>query len=61
MIHLEISEHERQVLCDVLKTQLSDLSYEIANTDNKGFRDQLKARRDALQNILAAAEKAPAS
>ena len=54
MIHLDLDDEEKQALSQALKSYLSDLSYEIADTDNMEFREQLKAKRDVLQKVMDA-------
>ena len=54
MVKLELTLDQAGVLKDVLEKVLRDLSYEIADTDTKNFRDQLKARRDALAAVVEA-------
>ncbi len=54
MIHIDLSEEERDMLAEVLEAYLSDLNYEIADTDTSTFRDQLKLRRTTLEKVLAA-------
>jgi hypothetical protein len=49
---LLLTNQEKEALILLLEGNLSDLSVEIADTDRKNFRDQLKARRDVLQKIL---------
>ncbi|NIQ11782.1 MAG: hypothetical protein GWO08_18265, partial [Gammaproteobacteria bacterium] len=51
MIHLDLDDEERAILGEVLKSYLSDLSYEIADTDMQDFREMLKAKRAVLQKI----------
>ena len=51
MIKLELDEQETEVLSKVLRNYLSDLSYEIADTDNLDFRNELKAKRAVLEKI----------
>ncbi len=58
MVRLDLDEQERQILDETLKSYLSDLSYEIADTDQKDYRDQLKARRAVLEKIKNALEGA---
>jgi hypothetical protein len=53
MTKLELSVEERDVLTDTLQIYLSNLSYEIANTDSMDFRDGLKHKREILSNILS--------
>ena len=57
MIHLRLEEQEKQILDEVLTSYLSDLSYEIANTDKQDFREQLKARRTVLEKIKKVLEQ----
>ncbi|RME34883.1 MAG: hypothetical protein D6786_03540 [Gammaproteobacteria bacterium] len=54
MIHIDLSEEERDLLAEVLESYLSDLRYEIADTDTSTFRDQLKLRQAALEKVLSA-------
>ena len=58
MIHLDLDEQERKILDETLQSYLSDLSYEIADTDTRDYRDQLKARRAVLEKIKQALEQA---
>jgi len=58
MVHLDLNENEKQALSTALKSYLSDLSYEIADTDKKSFRDELKTRRELLQRVLDAIDSA---
>ena len=51
MIHLDLNEQESQVLALALQSYLSNLSYEIADTDQQDFQDQLKDRRAVLEKI----------
>jgi len=51
MTQLELSVEEREVLADTLQIYLSNLSYEIANTDSMDFREGLKHKREILNNI----------
>lgn len=58
MIHLDLDDEEKAILGGVLKSYLSDLSYEIADTDMQDFREKLKAKRAVLQKIQDALEHA---
>ena len=57
MIHLDLDEQERQILDETLQSYLSDLSYEIADTDQQDYRDQLKAKRAVLTKIKEALDQ----
>ena len=54
MIQLDLSTEEAHVLATILDQELSDLSYEIANTDSLDFRQKLKAKRVVMRKVLAA-------
>ena len=58
MIQIDLNEQERETLNETLQSYLSDLSYEIADTDDMDFRESLKARRSVLEKIKEAVEKA---
>ncbi|MBA3583473.1 MAG: hypothetical protein H0W36_02905 [Gemmatimonadetes bacterium] len=52
MIQLELDDAERQILAEVLKSYLSDLRMEIADTDRVDFRDMLKDRKAVIGKVL---------
>jgi hypothetical protein len=58
MPNLTLTDEEAEALATVLEGTLSDLSYEIADTDRVEFRDQLKGRREVLNKILAQLKQA---
>ena len=58
MIHLDLDATERSTLMETLESYLSDLSYEIADTDSYDYREQLKAKRGVLNKILQAVKQA---
>ena len=51
MIQLDLEEDEARLLHEFIKSTLSNLSYEISDTDTKDFRDSLKAKRDMLLRV----------
>ena len=51
MINLQLNDQESLILTETLQSFLSDLSYEISNTDLQDYREQLKARRIVLEKI----------
>jgi len=53
-VEIEISDEDAQLLRDVLGRVISDLSPEIADTDNPEYRRQLRDRRERLRAILTA-------
>ena len=52
MIHLELAKEDAETLAEVLESALSDLRYEIANTDTFDYRESLKRRKKALTEVL---------
>ena len=57
MMNLELDNQEMKILNETLQSYLSDLSYEIADTDLKDYREQLKAKRAVLEKIKNALEQ----
>ena len=51
--NLELEPEELDVVRDVLTSAISDLSPEIAGTDNFEYREALKARREVLRGVVA--------
>jgi hypothetical protein len=54
MIQLDLDDQERETLVTVLKSYLSDLRMEIADTDRQDFRDMLKERKGVIGKVLTA-------
>ena len=54
MVHLDLADDEARLLSEFLESTLSNLSYEISDTDTKEFRDALKAKRDVLVKVKEA-------
>lgn len=52
MLQLALDTKEQEVLVWALKSTVSDLGAEIADTENQEFREDLKERKVVLQNIL---------
>ena len=52
MIQININEEQAGLLREILANDLSDLGYEIANTDGKDYRDQLRAKQELLRQVL---------
>jgi hypothetical protein len=48
---LLLTDAERGQVAQALESMLSDLSYEISNTDNHDYREGLKAKRDAVRKV----------
>jgi len=49
---LELNDDEALALRDAVSSTVSDLSPEIADTDNPRYRRELKARRDLLSAVV---------
>jgi len=58
MIHIDLDATERSTLIQTLESYLSDMSFEIADTDRMEFREELKAKRQVLNKILDAVKQA---
>ncbi len=54
MVHLDLADDEARLLSEFIESTLSNLSYEISDTDTKEFRDGLKAKRDVLVKVKEA-------
>ena len=54
MVHLDLADDEARILREFIESTLSNLSYEISDTDTKEFRDALKAKRDVLVKVKEA-------
>jgi acetolactate synthase small subunit len=57
-VELKLDEEDAEALLYVLNSYLSDLRYEIADTDRSTFREQLRRHREKIERILAALEAA---
>lgn len=54
MVQIDLTPEEQGELRTALESYLSDLRMEIADTDSYDFRVGLKARKAALEKVLAA-------
>ncbi|MFP4438420.1 MAG: hypothetical protein ACLFVO_14350 [Chloroflexaceae bacterium] len=52
MIQIELAPEEAAMLQTILDDYLSDLRMEIAGTDRKDFREELKQRRDVIVKVM---------
>jgi len=52
MTQLTLNQAQSEALHETLQYVLPELSFEIADTDLKAFRDKLKAKRDCLKEVL---------
>ncbi len=49
---LELTPAQASLLKEILKTDLSDLRMEIADTDLKSFRDKLKEKEEVIKQLI---------
>ncbi len=49
---LELTPQERDMLVEMIAREISDLGSEIHHTDSRDYREDLKARRKLLQDLL---------
>jgi hypothetical protein len=61
VIHVDLTSEQGEALASVLDNYLSDLRYEIANTDSNDFRHMLQRRRHELTGVLEKLRQATAS
>lgn len=54
---LHLSDDHVAILSDYLRTTLSDLSVEIAGTDRRSYRDEIKAERELLREVMTRLEE----
>lgn len=51
-MHIKLTDQQAAELRELLQSSLSDLSAEIAGTDNAGYREGLRVRRASLEAVL---------
>jgi hypothetical protein len=52
MIRIELSASDASMLREIAESYLSDLRMEIAGTEAKDFREDLKTREDFLKRLI---------
>jgi hypothetical protein len=52
MVQLSLEAREKEILIWALRSAVSDLGAEIADTEKQEFREDLKERKAVLQNVL---------
>lgn len=52
MVKLQLRTKEKEILVEILNGALSDLRFEIADTEKKEFRDGLKTKEEVLNKVL---------
>jgi hypothetical protein len=58
MIQVTITDEERELLVDLLESDISELRMEISNTHRKEYREMLKHRETLLKSIQHTLEQA---
>ncbi len=58
MLHIDLTEEERELLENMLESCLSDLRVEISDTARHGYKEMLKQRELILKKIIAAVHEA---
>lgn len=53
MPNLDLTEEEIKTLAEILESAVSDLGYEIANTDSQDYRNGLKSKKATASAVLA--------
>lgn len=51
-MNIDLSDADAELLAEILSRTISDLSPEIADTDNPIYRKELKERRDRMRDLL---------
>lgn len=62
MLHLDLTPEEEGILSELLDAAIEELRGEIRDTDNRDYRNMLKARESVLKKLMAelkAPEPAP--
>jgi hypothetical protein len=52
-MNVDLTEQQCADLRDLLRETLGDLSSEIAGTDNPGYRQRLRSKRESLEDVLS--------
>ena len=52
MVQLSLEAKEKEILIWALRSAVSDLGAEIADTENQEYREDLKERKAVLQTVL---------
>jgi len=52
MITLQLDDQEQQVLTELLEREIPNLRHEIHHTDDREYKDFLKAREGVLERLL---------
>ena len=58
MIQLKLTLDERDLLIETLESYISNLRYEIADTDSMDFRERLKTKEAMLKTVVNSLKQA---
>jgi hypothetical protein len=53
MARLELNDEEASLLREMLSGELSELRYEISNTDAQDYREKLRLKQHLLERVIA--------
>ncbi len=54
MIQLDLTTEEKEILKETLESAISDLGFEIADTEKMEWREKLKVKKAVLKKVLEA-------
>lgn len=57
-MNIELSDDDARFLTEILESEISDLSPEIADTDNPTYRRGLRERREHMRALLGKVRQA---
>ena len=58
MLHIDLTQDERDLLAEMLNACLTDLRGEIMDTSRRDYKEMLKQREMLLKKIIAAVQQA---
>ncbi len=53
MIQCNLTQDEREVLIDILETEVKELRHEIHDTDASAYKEDLKNRERVVKHVLS--------
>jgi len=54
MVQIDLTQEEKEILREALETEISDLGFEIADTEKMEMREKLKAKKSVLMKVVEA-------
>lgn len=58
-MRIELTESQREILENLLEREIADLGPEIRHTDARAYRDDLRAQKQVLRELLEQLRPAP--